>query len=214
MRTLVRVFSYGLVAVVLSANLFASSASAAPGRISTVSSGALQIGADYVETGQVLCPAGTKVTGGGMASPAYVYQKWSRALDDGSGWQVRVYGQYPENEFRVYAICVSGLTEYNIQTNAAWLAPGVRDGRIAFCSTGQLVGGGTWANSDHLTPKISKYFQNPTGGRDGWNAMYLNTDTVSRQVTTQAICANGIVNRTFQSRCPRTPDLKRSRTRT
>jgi len=77
----------------------------------------------FLATGQVLCPAGKVVTGGGFNMPYWASNlQWSNqsqpfldGLSGRYGWLVTIVGQWGESElgapdpwFEVYAICVDG----------------------------------------------------------------------------------------------------------
>ncbi|GAA1717202.1 hypothetical protein GCM10009745_77380 [Kribbella yunnanensis] len=183
-----------LAALLLTAGTAVAAVPASSDRIIYVLSDTFELGPNQFAAQSAWCPPGTKVTGGWVGGGAELHSSYPHG--DGSGWRGAVRSRDYGMHYNVGAICVPGLTDYNIQTENAPVTAGVDSTRIAFCSTGEVVGGGASASDLNVILKRSTVFHNTIGGRSGWNAGYLNNDPVTRIVNTHAICANGTVNRT------------------
>lgn len=155
--------------------------------------GPITIEAGYHYAAWLPCPSGMLATGGGESntSGAGVTLHHTFAMANGAGWQVFVTNDYTtDSTFTVYAVCMSGLTNYSevtagvTQNGGAW----------AYCPAGTVVlGGGGWStNPDDILTFEPIY--------NGWSAYRLqDVPTTPGTVTGQAICASGIGNYSIQS---------------
>lgn len=142
----------------------------------------------------VWCPSGMLATGGGESnnSAGGVVLHNSVALDDGSGWQVTVTNSSAGvATFKVYAVCFSGLTGYQLQAGKTLVPAGGAGGVSAVCPAGQQVLGGG-GSSDTLNNDVVTY---PNSVSNGWWFGMHNNDSVARTANAQAVCGNGIVGR-------------------
>ncbi|MFB6720703.1 hypothetical protein ACFCV3_11100 [Kribbella sp. NPDC056345] len=187
-----------LAALLLTAGTAIAAVPAGAERIIYVTSGLVELGPNQYAAQSAVCPGGTKVTGGWVNGGTWQLHS-SYPMSDGNSWRGAVRtGEYATS-FYVGAICLPGLTDYNIQTENAPVSAGTTSFRIAFCSTGEVVGGGVSASDLNVVLKQTSVFNNTGGGRSGWIASYLNNDPVTRTVNTHAICANGAVNRSVRT---------------
>ncbi|MFC9689541.1 hypothetical protein ACFTSF_13440 [Kribbella sp. NPDC056951] len=137
------------------------------------------------------CPAGMVATGGGA------YAEWdggpelkaTRALDAGAGWRVTV-ANYTNTvrSVTMQVICYSGLSNYNIRTATILAHPNAIAAGGAQCTSGQVIGGGAWADTDNTTLVRLQPLQ---AENRYWTAL-RNNDAVTRTLTVQSICADGL----------------------
>ncbi|GAB3952831.1 hypothetical protein GCM10029976_091820 [Kribbella albertanoniae] len=198
----------GLVAVLVGSLLQVASASAS-GRVTYVVSAPFYAGADKTGSGWASCPAGSKVTGGGVDSSTHSIDAMTSGYptNDGTGWAASIIHGQAGASFTVSAVCVSGLSGYTIVSSPNQVAPGATSGTYAACANDQqLVGGGAGHDSAKLTLRHTTYYKTstefaaakpPPPSYDAWVARYFNSDTVAHIATTFAICARGIAGLSY-----------------
>lgn len=139
----------------------------------------------------VHCPAGTLATGGGGGNGSGdVRIVASRAIDGGTGWDLTIanFSDQPQ-VFSVYAICWSGLTNYQVRTETAVAINGALSSGYADCTNGgTALGGGIWADTNNIAIR----YLAATQPRNAYFAQIYNADSALRTMTIQTICANGI----------------------
>ena len=155
--------------------------------------GPLTIGPGEEWTASAVCPTGL-ATGGGESntSSAGVVLNQSYAYGDGSGWIVEVRNQSAQSAtYTVYAVCTTGLTNYQTVNSDIPLNPGQSGQANASCPEGtNAVGTGIQAglNAGIRWYTITNRQDGPLGGAV---VRVSNVDTRIGEFAAQAICSNG-----------------------
>ena len=166
----------------------ANAASPAVDRHSVVYTAPITIPAGAVGSGGAACPAGTVVTGGGESNSSVggvtLHDTYASS---NTSWAVFVTNtSSADATFVVYAVCWSGITNYQ-QLTTAWQGDSRYAGGPAWCPDGlQRLGGGGWYD-----PPFDGWIDSGPGG-DGW----FFSLTINRSVagTSQVICGTGMAN--------------------
>jgi hypothetical protein len=137
------------------------------------------------------CPGGMVATGGGVsnASAGGMTLHHTNALEGGAGWLVTT-SSTVDTSFTAYAICFSGLSNYQHSILKGIMQPGTDKTIIVGCLEGQMLGGGGW--SDTYRNRLYSNYRNLISGR--WFFGMRNLDSAPRTVTGQAVCGNGVNN--------------------
>ncbi|GAA0945535.1 hypothetical protein GCM10009554_40490 [Kribbella koreensis] len=142
------------------------------------------------------CPSGMLATGGGGGGGSSEVRLVStQAIDGGTGWDVTIANPTDHSVvFSVYAICYSGLTNYQVRTETAAAAPNDVSNGWSDCTLGgKVLGGGVWAD----TYNVSLREMSASQPRNAYFGQLRNWDSVPRTMTIQTICANGITPDAF-----------------
>ncbi|TDD96717.1 hypothetical protein [Actinomadura rubrisoli] len=130
----------------------------------------------------------------------------SRALDDGSGWQVSV-GNFGNTDatFTTYAVCVGGLSDYNLATAKASVGGQAGQNVRAECTRGKVIGGGSPMDiGDGGRTSISLLL--PIIPIDDFVSYRENFSGDQVSIHSQAVCANGVYTQFRQSQNVLVPD--------
>ena len=126
----------------------------------------------------VRCPRGGKVVGGGAVLGSATTQtlNTSYPVFDERTWAVRVNNtdQVNPSQFRVYAVCVSGVADYQLIEGLGVDNPGgTRSTAQAFCPSGTVpLGGG----GDLTSPLTTSALNSSRPIRNGWRVTAVNSD--------------------------------------
>ncbi|GAA2808856.1 hypothetical protein [Crossiella cryophila] len=158
--------------------------------------GPVTIGPNRWQEPEAYCPDGMLATGGGEynSNAGSVTLHKSLALDGGRGWKVQVTNLgATEVTLHVYAVCYSGLSNYQHSYAKRLVQPNTFGDVWAGCPNGvALVGGGGSADT-----YFSRVDANPGDDLRAWRFGILNKDGAARTVQSQAVCANGIQGQTL-----------------
>lgn len=130
----------------------------------------------------------------------------SRALDDGSGWQVTV-GNFGNTDatFTTYAVCLGGLSDYNLATAKASVGGQGSQNVRAVCTRGKVIGGGSPLDiGDSGRTSISLLL--PIMSLDHFVSYRENFSGDQVSVHSQAVCANGVYTQFRESQDVLVPD--------
>lgn len=138
----------------------------------------------------VHCPSGMVATGGGEYNnnPGGVVLTASGPIGD--GWRVEVWNRSSvASTFTVYAVCMTGITDYQVVTGSASNVPaGQINSVIAACPWGhQYFSGGFRADTAAIEATSTR---SVAGG--GWETQLRNKSSASTTAVGQVVCGNGL----------------------
>jgi hypothetical protein len=140
--------------------------------------------------GLVLCPANTKVTGGGIVSQSSgIEMNVNDSYPESNGWRVDVDNLAGvDRTFSVYAVCLPKPAGYTIRTsNVAMNYVGTVTRVSRGCAAGTVpISGGLYDSLIDTGTQLVDTFPNNT---HGWTADEVNIGEVGGLVTGYVICA-------------------------
>ena len=154
---------------------------------------AFTLNANTTTSGQVQCPSGSVVTGGGYS--VSVHDRVLRNRKYNNGWQIRVKNSYyGAHSIKVYAICFTwGVTNVSSKTKDVSVAAHAFGNVHVFCPENKVAVGGGWYNTDSdlfLTDSSPVARMTPTGwGMGGWTVSAMNFGSNTATLQVRAVCA-------------------------
>ena len=128
-------------------------------------------------TGTVVCPAGTKVTGGGaFSSSGSTAVNFNTSYPVSNGWRVDMNnGTGLNSAFTVYATCNRKMKGYSVQNTAPIANPaGAQTTASTRCpgtGTTVAIGGGAFSSSSSTSVQMNSSFPD---GNGGWTVFEQN----------------------------------------
>jgi hypothetical protein len=144
-------------------------------------------------SGNVACPAGTKVIGGGaFSASSSTAVNFNTSIPQNNGWRVDMDNTSgADTGFTVYGVCHKKLPGYSISITAPISNPaGQQTTASAPCTnpsaTSRAIGGGAFSGSGNTSVQMNSSFPD---GSNGWTTFEQNFSGAATTVTGYAICA-------------------------